>query len=146
MENTETNNEPLVGAYVSKSDARASFTLPTVDISDEFDRQVIIAEGTKEIYQGHPTTLLFPDGKTLLCTWTSGHGGGCGFLKRSEDGGRTWSELQDLPKSWSDTQNCPTLFRLPDPNGQHRVFVYAGSGPDGCMQMAFSEDGGKSWS
>ncbi len=39
---------------------------PLVDISDEAHRHVIIAAGTEEVYQGHPTTLLMPDGKTMF--------------------------------------------------------------------------------
>ena len=37
--------------------------LPVVDISDETERHAIIAEGTENIYQGHPTTVLMPDNK-----------------------------------------------------------------------------------
>jgi hypothetical protein len=40
--------------------------LPVVDISGQTPRQVIIAAGTEETYQGHPTTLLMPDGKTIF--------------------------------------------------------------------------------
>lgn len=45
--------------------------LPLIDISQETFRHVIIAEGTEDIYQGHPTTLLLPDGKTMFCVWAS---------------------------------------------------------------------------
>ena len=62
--------------------------LPLVDLSGDSARQVVIASGTPEIYQGHPTTVLLPDGKTMFCVWTLGHGGGCGPMKRSDDGGK----------------------------------------------------------
>ena len=39
--------------------------LPVVDISHQTRRHVIVAEGTEKDYQGHPTTLLMPDGKSL---------------------------------------------------------------------------------
>ena len=40
--------------------------LPLIDISGETDRHVVIAEGTEEVYQGHPTTVLLPDGKSQV--------------------------------------------------------------------------------
>ena len=54
--------------------------LPVVDISDDENRQVIVAAGTENIYQGHPTTLLLADGKTMYCTWSTGHGGPAGAV------------------------------------------------------------------
>ncbi|WP_234997977.1 YhcH/YjgK/YiaL family protein [Parabacteroides sp. Marseille-P3160] len=116
------------------------------DISGDSERQVVVAQGTDEIYQGHPTTVLLPDGKTLYCVWTYKHGGPCGPMKKSEDGGRTWSELLPVPKSWTTVRNCPTIYRLSDPKGKSRLFVFAGEGPDGSMYQACSEDEGKTWS
>ena len=40
--------------------------LPVVDLSQDAARHVIIAQGTEKVYQGHPTTLLMPDGKTMF--------------------------------------------------------------------------------
>lgn len=118
---------------------------PTVDLSGDTARQVVVAQGTAQVYQGHPTTLLLPDGKTIYCVWTLGHGGSCGPMKRSDDGGRTWSELLPTPENWTQARNCPALYRLSDPQGKTRLFVFAGSGPDRKMQQAYSTDEGKSW-
>lgn len=127
--------------------AKRTFHYParTVDLSDDVARQVIIAPGTAETYQGHPTTALLPDGKTMFCVWTINHGGPCGPLKRSDDGGRTWSPLLDVPASWRTARNCPALYRLTDPQGVTRLFVFAGSGPGGDMHAAHSTDDGKTW-
>ncbi len=128
-------------------------SLPVVDLSQDTARHVIIAQGTEEVYQGHPTTLLLPDGKTMFCVWTQGHGGPCGPMKRSDDGGKTWSDLLPVPENWTTTRNCPALYRLTDPQGVTRLFVFAGQGPggsrqpdNGTMQRSFSLDDGRTWS
>ena len=40
------------------------FRIPLVDLSQETGRHVIIEAGTETVYQGHPTTVLLPDGRT----------------------------------------------------------------------------------
>jgi hypothetical protein len=130
---------------VSKA-PRPSFVFPkTIDLSRDTQRQVVVAPGTPQVYQGHPTTVLLPDGKTIYCVWTIGHGGPCGPLKRSDDGGRTWSELLPVPENWKTSRNCPAIYRLTDPQGTARLIVYAGSGPGGDMHQSQSLDGGKTW-
>jgi len=76
--------------------AREEFEdLPVIDISRQTRRHVIVAAGTERDYQGHPTTLLMPDGKTIFCVWSRGHGGPAGPMARSDDGGLTWRRLDD---------------------------------------------------
>ena len=95
-----------------------AYSIHTLDLSTETHRQVVIARGSADVYQGHPTTLLMPDGKTLLAVWTYDHGGVCGPLKKSADGGLTWSDLLPVPDNWKTVRNCPAIHRLVDPNGQ----------------------------
>ena len=41
------------------------YTTPIIDISKETFRQTII-DREKDVYLGHPTTVLLEDGKTML--------------------------------------------------------------------------------
>jgi len=119
-----------------------TYGLPIIDLTAEKQRQVIIARGTPDVYQGHPTTVLMADRRTMFAAWTYDHGGFCGPLKRSDDGGLTWGELIPVPDNWRTIRNCPTIHRLTDPAGKERLLVYAGNGD---MHQSVSEDGGRTW-
>ncbi|MEX2569458.1 MAG: sialidase family protein [Cyclobacteriaceae bacterium] len=128
-------------------EARRNIDIPTLDISDENSRQVVIAPGTEQARQGHPHTILLPDGKTMFVIWTIGHGGPADQLKKSEDGGLTWSDLLEVPENWKHHANCPPLYLLEDPEGNSRLTTFVNRGPAGFkMYRAFSEDYGDSWS
>src|SRR5262245_21324638 len=85
---------------------------PTIDLSQDVKRQVVVAQGTDSIYQGHVTTVLLPNGKSILAVWTIEHAGFCGPMKRSDDGGVTWSNLLPVPQSWYTVKNCPAIYDL----------------------------------
>lgn len=125
---------------------KRNIDIPTVDISSEESRQIVIARG-KEIRQGHPSTILLPDKKTMFTIWTIGHGGPADQLKISKDAGLTWSELLKVPENWSLHANCPPLYLLKDPEGKERLTTYVNRGPSGFkMYRAASLDYGKTWS
>ncbi len=118
--------------------------LPIHDISSQTDRHIIIAEGNEEIYQGHPTTVLLPDGKTMYCVWSIGHGGHAGPMAVSHNGGFTWKRLDDqLPEGFIKHGNCPSIYRMIDKNtGTVRLWVFS-AWPD--MPSIMSEDEGETW-
>lgn len=118
--------------------------LPLLDISQETYRHIIVAHGTEDIYQGHPTTLLMPDKKTIYCVWSVGHGGPAGPMAVSRNGGITWERMDDrLPAGFKDHINCPSIYRMIDMNSSKaRLWVFSAQ-PD--MPRIMSEDGGDTW-
>ncbi len=135
--------ESIVLAQVPLVSLDGPGQIPTLDISGDTDRHVIIAEGTEQIYQGHPTTLLMPDGKTIFAVWCIGHGGHAGPMARSDDGGLTWTRLDDrLPVGFAQHVNCPSIYRMVDAAGQQRLWVFSAQPK---MPRIMSEDGGRTW-
>ena len=117
--------------------------LPLLDISQEKDRHTMIAAGTKDVYQGHPTSVLMPDGKTIFCVWCVNHGGPAGPMARSDDGGKTWTRLDDiLPENFKNHRNCPSIYRMVSADGKERLWVFSAQPR---MPRIVSEDGGKTW-
>ncbi len=134
-----------VGGVVSaaSADQRDAEDVPVVDISAQTGRHVIVAAGTEQVYQGHPTTLLMPDGKTMFCVWSRGHGGPAGPMARSDDAGLTWKRLDEqLPPGFQGHRNCPSIYRMVDPDGKERLWVFSAAPR---MPRIVSEDGGKTW-
>ena len=117
--------------------------LPIVDIADDREKHVIVAAGTEDVYQGHPTTVVADDG-TIFCVWTIGHGGKCGPMARSCDDGLTWERCDDImPPEYSTYGNCPTLQRIPRKDGGANLAVFS-CAPGGCG-IVISEDNGRTW-
>ena len=117
---------------------------PFLDLSADTARHVVIAEGTPDTYQGHATTALLADGRTLLAVWTIGHGGTCGPAALSKDAGHTWTRIDDrFPPEYKTWKNCPAIYRIAAPDGKERLFVFACG--NGIMTRVVSEDNGETW-
>ncbi len=118
------------------------YSIPTVDISSEKDRQVIVDREPGQ-YLGHPTTVLLEDNKTMLTVYPKGHGRGAIVYKRSMDAGKSWSDRLPTPKSWESSLEVPTLHHVTDASGKKRIIMFSGLYP---IRMALTEDEGKTWS
>ena len=117
------------------------FTVPTYDISGKKELQTVV-DAEDGLYLGHPTTAMLEDGRTILTVYPKCHGYGQIVLKRSEDGGKTWSGRLPVPSSFSTSLEVPTLFRTRDKYGKKRLLLFSGLYP---IRMSVSEDDGRSF-
>ncbi len=130
------------GVSSTRSALPATSTLVQLDLAHDTARQVLV-DREQGVYLGHPTTVLLEDGRTMLCVYPRGHGKGPILMKRSTDGGRTWSERLPTPDNWATSQETPTIHRVTDPEGVKRLIVWSGLYP---ARLSVSEDDGEHWS
>ncbi len=130
----------------------------TIDLSRDLSRNVVVAEGTADSYQGHPTTALLPDGR-LIAVWCTPHGGWSGPAAESDDGGKSWRRIDGrFPQGFSRHVNCPSIYRLVGPDGKAQLWVWSqvkmrddAKDPydrrdlGAPMPSVMSEDDGRTW-
>ncbi|OPY88990.1 MAG: BNR/Asp-box repeat protein [Smithella sp. PtaU1.Bin162] len=117
-----------------------------IDFSSDQSRRVVV-DKEKGQYLGHPTTVMLADQRTIYAVYPKGHAIGELVLKRSDDGGLTWSERLPTPENWRTSISCPTIHRLIDRQGKSRLIILSGNEGNLTVpvRQAISEDEGKNW-
>ncbi|MGB8959232.1 MAG: sialidase family protein [Candidatus Aminicenantales bacterium] len=117
------------------------YTIPLIDLAGQTERQVVVDREPGQ-YLGHPTTVLLEDGRTIIAVYPEGHGRGPIVMKRSPDGGLTWSERLPVPENWATSLETPTIHRVVGADGRKRLIVWSGLYP---ARLSVSEDDGATW-
>lgn len=126
-------------------DLGAHFGIPYLDLSEDTDRQFIV-DREPGIYFGHPTTVMIDedDKEVILAVYPQGaHAKGITTLRKSKDGGKTWSQRLPGAIDLGRVEEVPTIHKVVDPTGKERLIIFTGLYP---TRMAISEDQGNTWS
>lgn len=134
--------QPDGAAVAPGAGVPAAESVVRLDLDADSARQTVV-DKEAGVYLGHVSTVLVDDGRTILAAYPKGHGKGPIVLKRSEDGGRTWSERLPTPASWTTSLETPTLFRVGKTDKGESLILFSGLYP---IRAARSSDSGRTWS
>ena len=139
-----------------------NYTIPQIDLSVEpkntkeefkylYENVTVEKKGG---YLGHPDSVLLKDG-SILVFFPEGHGKGKTLSKISRDGGRSYTEeIKNPPKSWKNSRETPTVYRLEfsESDTPDKLIMISGNpiwGREksrGGFDCSLSSDEGKTWS
>lgn len=128
------------------SNALTDYELPEKYLSD-------VLQGPKtgdEHYLGQPDMIMLDDNKTLYTVFPVGHGKGRVIMMVSHDAGETWERKENIPESWSNSYETPTLYKLNLKDGTTKLIMISGrpenfGAPTGGWDTSISDDEGETW-
>lgn len=121
------------------------FDIPYLDLAYDTTRQFVV-EREEGVYFGHPSTvkLLEKQKEIILAVYPlGGHGKGITTIRRTEDGGGSWSDRYPGATTLGRVEEVPTIHKVIDSLGKERLIIFTGLYP---ARLAVSEDKGHSWS
>lgn len=139
----------------------SDYTIPELDLSvapEKLDSKYdylyeLTSVDASKKYMAHPDSVLLKNGN-ILTVYPAGHGKGAVLNKISTDGGVTWSEeVENTPKSWKDSRETPTIYRLTFTDGKTSdKLIMISANPkwkneptDGGFNCSVSTDEGQTW-
>ena len=140
------------------------YTIPVLDLSRmpenvkgtefEYLYDLSIVDNSKD-YIAHPDSVFLKNGN-ILTMYPAGHGKGAVLTKISANGGLTWScSLENTPKSWEQSKETPTVYRLTFTDGKtDDKLIMISANPKwwdeksttGGFNCSISNDEGATWS
>lgn len=151
------------GGYVAGSGKLVDLSAMPDGTAEEYQYlydQVIVGDKstTGLDYVAHPDSVLLDNGD-IITAFSLGHGKGGTAMRISHDKGLSW-EVMDLPDSFANNQETPTIYKLNFTDGSQKLVLISGrpswptegnlgEGWDASVSTSLDEDGkcnGLKWS
>lgn len=144
------NSTKTIELTVSRSDLSITKTIPYYDLDQKYVTDVHKApEDASGQYFGQPDMVRTKTGR-LITAFPTGHGCGPLIMKYSDDDGETWIQKTDIPSSWANSMETPTLYVLNLADGTERLMLITGmpnwnGNQNGGWRTSYSDDNGETW-
>lgn len=144
------------GGYVAGSGRLVDLSAMPEGTAEEYQYlydQVIVGDKstTGLDYVAHPDSVLLDNGD-IITAFSLGHGKGGTAMRISHDKGLSW-EVMDLPDSFANNQETPTIYKLNFTDGTQKLVLISGrpswptegnlgEGWDASVSTSLDPDGG----
>lgn len=144
------------GGYVAGSGKLVDLSAMPEGTAEEYQYlydQVIVGDKstTGLDYVAHPDSVLLDNGD-IITAFSLGHGKGGTAMRISHDKGLSW-EVMDLPDSFANNQETPTIYKLNFTGGSQKLVLISGrpswptegnlgEGWDASVSTSLDPDGG----
>ena len=144
------------GGYVAGSGKLVDLSAMPEGTAEEYQYlydQVIVGDKstTGLDYVAHPDSVLLDNGD-IITAFSLGHGKGGTAMRISHDKGLSW-EVMDLPDSFANNQETPTIYKLDFTDGTQKLVLISGrpswptegnlgEGWDASVSTSLDPDGG----